>query len=66
VCFLVFGVLRSFRWCNKFFAPKEYLSDEQLAEKPKALPATLWGWIGPLFSADQNEIIRTAGVDAAM
>jgi Late exocytosis, associated with Golgi transport len=58
--------LRSFKWSKKFYAPKEYLTNEEQKEKPKSLPSTFWGWLGPLFSASQDEVIRTAGVDAAM
>lgn len=63
---MVFGILRTFKWSQKFYAPKEYLSDEEQKEKPKSLPRTFWGWLGPVFSAGQDEVIRTAGVDAAM
>lgn len=66
VCFLVFGILRTFSWSQKFYAPKEFLTDEEQKEKPKPLPRTFWGWLGPLFSSGQDEVIRTAGVDAAM
>ena len=34
--------------------------------KPKRLPTSFWGWIAPVYSASEDEVIRVAGVDAAM
>ena len=34
--------------------------------KPRRLPTSFWGWILPVFGASEDEVIRVAGVDAAM
>ena len=34
--------------------------------KPRRLPTSFWGWILPVYSASEDEVIRVAGVDAAM
>jgi len=34
--------------------------------KPRRLPTSFRGWIAPVFSTSEDEVIRVSGVDAAM
>ncbi|KAK9840790.1 hypothetical protein WJX81_004889 [Elliptochloris bilobata] len=63
-CLLFFGVFRKSRICKKFYAPKRYMKGK--GAKPRRLPTSFWGWIAPVYSASEDEVIRVAGVDAAM
>ena len=34
--------------------------------KPRRLPTSFRGWIAPVYSTSEDEVIRVSGVDAAM
>ena len=40
-----------------------YVEDEP---KPAKLPNTFWGWILPVWRANQEEVIAVAGTDGAV
>ncbi|KAK9811621.1 hypothetical protein WJX72_007134 [[Myrmecia] bisecta] len=61
---LFFGIFRTNRYTQKFYAPKRYMRG--LDKRPLRLPRTFWGWLKPVHKYTQKEIIELAGMDAAM
>ena len=65
-CLFAFNVLRRSQYTKKIYAPKRYV-DHPKYMRPKQLPDTYFlGWVRPLFSFTEEDIIKTAGYDAAV
>lgn len=62
---LGFSIYRRLRFTRKFFAPKRYPRDRS-EYKPPRLRNRLDAWIRQVIAASEEEVIRSAGVDAAM
>uniref|UniRef100_A0AAD5H1R9 ERD4-related membrane protein n=1 Tax=Chlorella ohadii TaxID=2649997 RepID=A0AAD5H1R9_9CHLO len=65
VAVLLFSKWRLAKLTRKFYAPKSYVETEGYP-KPPPLAKTFGGWVPQVFKMSEAEVIRCAGVDAAM
>jgi hypothetical protein len=65
VAVLLFSKWRLAKLTRKFYAPKRYVVTEGYP-KPPPLATTFGGWVPQVFKMSEAEVIRCAGVDAAM
>ncbi|GFR49707.1 hypothetical protein Agub_g11860 [Astrephomene gubernaculifera] len=63
-CFTAFTLLRVRPWARRFFAARRYAKDIDL--KPKRLPNGPFGWIFPVLTYEEEDIIDECGLDCAM
>lgn len=64
VAFIIFSVLRIRPFTRKFYAPKRY--DPEVKHKPRKLPGSLFGWMGPTLLYPEDEILTVAGMDVVV
>lgn len=65
IAVLLFSKWRRAKLTRKFYAPKRYVVTEGYP-KPPPLAKTLGGWVPQVLKMSEAEVIRCAGLDAAM
>eukprot|EP00201_Polytomella_parva_P024077 CAMPEP_0175041386 /NCGR_PEP_ID=MMETSP0052_2-20121109/1882_1 /TAXON_ID=51329 ORGANISM="Polytomella parva, Strain SAG 63-3" /NCGR_SAMPLE_ID=MMETSP0052_2 /ASSEMBLY_ACC=CAM_ASM_000194 /LENGTH=295 /DNA_ID=CAMNT_0016303887 /DNA_START=126 /DNA_END=1010 /DNA_ORIENTATION=- len=64
VCFVTFDGLRNFKCLKKFYDPHRY--SRRTVVKPKPISYRFMGWIWPVLTYSEPDIIDEAGLDAAL
>lgn len=64
VCFIIFSILRTAQLTRKYYAPKRYADD--VKHRPMRLPLGFFGWIKPVWTYPEEEVIKVSGLDAAV
>jgi len=63
---LLFSLLRKTQFAGRFYAPKAFDTNIIEERRPKVLPPGLFTWITSMYSHQEEEIIKIAGVDVAV
>ena len=63
---IVFSLLRKTRFAGRFYAPKAFDANIHEDKRPKELSRDLFSWITSMYSYPEHEIIKVAGLDAAV
>ncbi|GLC42964.1 hypothetical protein PLESTB_000282200 [Pleodorina starrii] len=62
--FAAFSIIRVRPWCKRFFASRRFARD--LDSRPKRLPNSPLGWVVPVLTYPEEDIIDETGLDCAM
>ncbi|GAX72988.1 hypothetical protein CEUSTIGMA_g440.t1 [Chlamydomonas eustigma] len=64
IAILIFSSLRIWKFSINYFSPK--FKTPGVKVKPEPLPSTFFGWIWPVITYKEPQIIDSAGLDTAM